>query len=223
MSLILNIDTAVETGSVCLSRDGECLWLALHHEQKLHASWLHIAITEMLVQTGHTIKDVNAVAVTIGPGSYTGLRVSLSAAKGLCYARNIPLITVGTLELLAFAAKNEDTDLICPMIDARRMEVFTALYDKNLETLLPPQEMLLSSQVFAEFLDLKRILFLGNGSKKLEGLLTHRNARFGTIEANAAHMATLSFAEFEKQRFADLVYTEPYYLKDFYSPMHSFA
>ena len=83
--------------------------------------------------------------------------------------------------------------------------------------------MLLSSQIFAEFLNLKRILFLGNGSKKLGSLLTHKNARFGTIEANAAHMATLSFAEFKKQRFADLVYTEPYYLKDFYSPMHSFA
>jgi tRNA threonylcarbamoyladenosine biosynthesis protein TsaB len=222
MSLILNIDTAVDTASVCLSKNGECLWMSINQQQKLHASWLHVAISEMLAQTGHIIKDVNAVAVTIGPGSYTGLRVSLSTAKGLCYARNLPLITIGTLDLMAFAAKKEDADLICPMIDARRMEVFTAVYEKN-QQILPAQEMLLSTESFAEFLNSKRMIFLGNGSKKLQALITHKNASFSQLQANASHMAELSHAEFDKQRFADLVYTEPYYLKDFYSPVHSFA
>jgi tRNA threonylcarbamoyladenosine biosynthesis protein TsaB len=222
MSLILNIDTAVDTASVCLSKDGECLWMSVNEQQKLHASWLHAAIAEMLVQTGNNIKNVNAVAVTIGPGSYTGLRVSLSTAKGLCYARNIPLITISTLDLMAFAARNGDADLICPMIDARRMEVFTALYEKD-KQILPAQEMLLSSDSFTEFLNIKRILFLGNGSKKLQGLISHQNAIFSAIQANASHMSALTHAEFDKQRFADLVYTEPYYLKDFYSPVHSFA
>ena len=223
MSLILNIDTAVETASVCLSRDAECLWLTINEQQKTHASWLHMAIADMLTRTGNNIKDVNAVAVTIGPGSYTGLRVSLSAAKGLCYARNIPLITIGTLDLMAFAAKNEDCDLICPMIDARRMEVFTALYDKNLQLILSPGAMMLTKESFAEFLNEKRVLFTGNGNKKLQGLISHKNAIFSLIQANAAHMAVLSHGEFDKQRFADLVYTEPCYLKDFYTPMHSFA
>src|SRR5688572_16927071 len=117
MSLILNIDTAMETASVCFSQNGSCLWLELNDKQKLH-----VAIAQMLKQTGNTIRDVNAVAVTIGPGSYTGLRVSLSAAKGICYARNIPLITIGTLQLMAFAALHEEANLLCPMIDARRMD-----------------------------------------------------------------------------------------------------
>ena len=223
MSLILNIDTAVETASVCLSNEGKCLDFAINEQQKLHASWLHVAIAEMLARAGNNIKDVNAVAVTIGPGSYTGLRVGLAAAKGLCYARNIPLITIGTLDLMAFAARNEETDLICPVIDARRMEVFTALYNKKLEQILPSQEMILTEHSFKESLDQHRILYLGNGIKKLQGLISHKNASFSPLLANAAHMAEISHREFDKQRFADLVYTEPYYLKDFYSPMHSFA
>jgi len=223
MSLILNIDTAIETASVCLSQNGSSLGLELNDQQKLHASWLHVAIAHVLRQSGKTISDVNAVAVTIGPGSYTGLRVSLSAAKGICYARNIPLITIGTLPLMALAARDEDADLLCPMIDARRMEVFAALYDKKLQPVIQPMEMKISQSSFHEFLNENRIVFLGNGARKLQLLLGHKNALFSGSLATAATMAELTHNKYNNREFADLVYTEPFYLKDFYTPMPSFA
>jgi tRNA threonylcarbamoyladenosine biosynthesis protein TsaB len=120
MSLILNIDTALDTASVCLANQKEVLQFSVNEDQKDHAAWLHQTIAELLQKGGYSIKDLDAVAVSIGPGSYTGLRVGLATAKGFCYALQIPLITVNTLKLIAFAAKDEAIDLICPMIDARR-------------------------------------------------------------------------------------------------------
>src|SRR6266513_982784 len=131
MSLLLNIDTAIETASICLSKDGNVLHLSINENQKDHAAWLTVAIQEMMQNSGYQLNQLNAIAVTIGPGSYTGLRVGLSTAKGLCYVLKIPLLTIGTLEMMAFAAKQNPVDLLCPMIDARRMEVFTAVYDKD--------------------------------------------------------------------------------------------
>src|SRR5689334_17760726 len=127
MSLVLNIDTAVETASICLSEDRKILQVSINENQKDHAAWLSVAIQNMMINAGYRLNQLHAIGITIGPGSYTGLRVGLSAAKGLCYALNIPLITIGTLEMMAFAAKDEPADLLCPLIDARRMEVFTAL------------------------------------------------------------------------------------------------
>jgi tRNA threonylcarbamoyladenosine biosynthesis protein TsaB len=214
MSFILNIDTAVDIASVCLAEDGEALQLVTNENQKDHAAWLHSAIEKIL--DGLKMKDIRAVAVSIGPGSYTGLRVGLSTAKGLCYALNIPLITVGTLEMIAYAVKNEAVDLISPLIDARRMEVFAAVYNKVLQPLTAPQIMTINENSFTELLAEHKILFLGNGSKKLQIIISNNNALFTNTSGNASHLAALSYKLFCKKEFADLAYTEPLYLKEFY-------
>src|SRR5215208_5364975 len=139
MSFILNIDTALETASVSLANNGRMLQSLVSESQKDHASWLHPAIKILLEKQGIGMDQLVAVGVSNGPGSYTGLRVGLSTAKGFCYALNIPLITIGTLKLMAFSARDEAEDLICPMIDARRMEVYTAIYTGEMAELIKPQ------------------------------------------------------------------------------------
>lgn len=218
MSIILNIETAVDTASVCLAKDGEALQLATNENQKDHASWLHVAIAQIIKDAGYVLADVQAVAISIGPGSYTGLRIGLATAKGLCFALKIPLIAVGTLGMMAFAAKNDEGELICPMIDARRMEVFTAVYDKKLQPVIKPQTMLLNENSFAELLSLNKIIFSGNGSNKLQQIISNDNAFFSSVQANASHLAQLSDKSFIKKEFADLAYIQPLYLKEFYSP-----
>lgn len=217
MSLILNIDTALDTASVCLSEDGNTLQLSFSEDQKDHASWLHTEIAELLKKNGNGIKDLDAVAVSIGPGSYTGLRVGLAAAKGFCFALQIPLITVNSLSIIAFAAKNEAVNMICPLIDARRMEVFTALYDKDLVEKIPPHAMILDEKSFATQLLTGKILFCGNGIKKLQPLISDSNAFFSIVTADASHLAQLSFACYTNKEFSDLAYVEPLYIKEFYS------
>ena len=218
MALILNIDTATETASISLSKEGSSLALLQNKDQKEHASWLHPAIEKMMQETGFGMKDLRAVAVTAGPGSYTGLRVGMAAAKGFCYALNIPFIAIGTLDIMAFAAKDEEADFICPMIDARRMEVFTAVYDKNLKKIIEPQAMLLDENSFAELLSSGKIIFLGNGSNKLRSIISNNKAFFSLVRADASHLAQLSNKNFVKKEFADLAYIQPLYLKEFYSP-----
>lgn len=217
MSLLLNIDTALETAWVSLSNDGEVLQSASSTEQKDHAAWLHPAIRTLLQHTEITLHQLEAVAVSIGPGSYTGLRVGLSAAKGFCYALNIPLIAVGTLEILASAVKDEATDLVCPLIDARRMEVYAAVYDKTMTEKMAPHALLIDESSFSQWLDTHHILFCGSGSKKLQNLLSNKNAAF-TSHGVATHaFARLSQKYFLEKKFADLAYTEPLYIKEFYT------
>lgn len=216
MSLILNIDTAIANASICLARDGIALRLAENMNRDEHASWLHVTIKKILSEQKLNLSDLKAVAVTIGPGSYTGLRVGLSAAKGLCYALDIPLLTIGTLEMMAYAAKDEPFDLLCPMIDARRQEVFTAVYDKKLNELMKPQALILDANIFDQFLT-RKILFFGTGSNKTQSIIQHENAWFNNVTINASSMALLSENLFQTENYADLVYTEPLYLKDFHS------
>ncbi len=221
MSLILNIDTALDTASVCLSKDDEQLHMAVNENQKDHAMWLHAAIADILQKAEHTVNELHAVAVSIGPGSYTGLRVGLASAKGLCYALNIPLIVVSTLKMIAFAAKNDGViheNMLCPMIDARRMEVFTATYDINLVEIRAEAAMIIDENSFSAMLESNRILFCGNGSKKLQKIVTSSNALFNDTIANASHLAQLSYYYFRNKQFANLAYTEPSYIKEFYSP-----
>jgi tRNA threonylcarbamoyladenosine biosynthesis protein TsaB len=218
MSIILNIDTALNAASVCLAKDEEILSLAFNDHQTDHAAWLHPAIAELLQKNGFSPNQLDAVAVSIGPGSYTGLRVGLSAAKGLCYALNIPLIAIGTLKLMANAVKEEADTLICPMIDARRMEVFTAIYNKQLGEIIPPLALLLDETSFASQLANEKILFCGAGSKKLQSVVAHVNATFSESNGNASHLSALSIINYRNNEFADLAYTEPLYIKEFYSP-----
>lgn len=217
MSLILNIDTAQDTASVCIAEGNTIIDIAVNQQQQDHARWLHTAIANLLDTAHHNITDLQAVAVSIGPGSYTGLRVGLSAAKGLCYALNIPLIGINTLQMMASAVKDKAEDLICPMIDARRMEVFTALYNKSLEEIEKPQALILNeSPVFPQLLSHK-ILFCGNGHYKMKTLQTYTNASFIEFNFNASYLIPLSFKKFAEKNFADLAYTEPLYIKEFYS------
>lgn len=218
MALILNIDTAVETASVCLAKDEKILSIAKNEKQKDHASWLHVAIKELLDKNSLEIGSIDAVAVTEGPGSYTGLRIGMATAKGICYALNKPLITLNTLLMMANAAKNEDAWLLCPMIDARRMEVFTAIYDKDLQLVKEPKAMTLGEKSFDEELQDHSICFFGNGSNKFKGIKDHPHAVFSEIKFDATAMVSLSEKKFIKKSFADLAYTEPLYLKEFYSP-----
>jgi tRNA threonylcarbamoyladenosine biosynthesis protein TsaB len=217
VSYILNIDTAVVSASLCLAKDDQVLKLKVNPSQKDHASWLHVAIKDMMEEAGLSLKELDAIAVSSGPGSYTGLRVSMATAKGLCYALQKPLITVSTLKMMAVAAIDASTDLLCPMIDARRMEVFTAVYDHSLVEILSPVNIILEKESFKEQLHTSSILFFGNGSEKFKSLVTDSNARFKNLEANAGYMTGLSFSQFGKQEFANLAYAEPYYGKAFYT------
>jgi len=218
MALILNIDTSLDTASLCLAKDKEVLQLVFNESQKDHAAWIHNAIQEILQRAGCTINMLDAVAVSIGPGSYTGLRIGLASAKGLCYALNIPLIIVSTLKIIAAASRRNAADYICPMIDARRMEVFTAVYDKNLDEINPPQSFILDDPRFISFLPPGNILFCGNGSKKLQKISIDPQYIFDTTTSNATHLAELSQNCYINKQFADIAYTEPLYIKEFYSP-----
>jgi tRNA threonylcarbamoyladenosine biosynthesis protein TsaB len=218
MVRILHIDTAIEAASVCLSEDGNILASAVNPSQKDSASWLHVAVGKMLEDGGLSPRQLDAVAVSAGPGSYTGLRVGMSAAKGLCFALNRPLIAVSTLKMMAVAALAEPSTLLCPLIDARRMEVFTAVYDHELNEKMAPANLILTGQSFLPWLEQDTVCFFGNGSAKFRLLVTHPNARFAELQATARQMVPLALDGFQRSDFADLAYSTPFYGKDFHSP-----
>ncbi len=217
MSIILNIDTAVQAASVCLADNENIIGSKNNPSQKDSASWLHVAIKELIEEKAILLSQINAIAISSGPGSYTGLRVGMAAAKGLCYALQIPLIAINTLQMMAAAAQNETTELLCPMIDARRMEVFTTVFDKNLKEQLPYSNQIINENSFKELLEKHTISFFGNGSNKFKPLISHQNASFKSIEANAENMIGLSYQKFLNIIFSDLAYTEPFYGKEFHS------
>ncbi len=174
---------------------------------------MHGAIKQLVEDCGIALKSLDAIAVSSGPGSYTGLRISLSAAKGICYALNIPLILVNTLKVMASAVAPQADDLICPMIDARRMEVFTALYDRGLNLVEEPRALILQENSFSEILAGHRILFTGNGSEKFRNLAHSSNANFVKHQPNALDLSYLSSKMYEESLFTDLAYSEPEYVK----------
>ena len=217
MSLILNIDTATEISSVCLAENDIPLSICINPTQKDSASWLHSAINELLKKENRSLQELSAVAATKGPGSYTGLRVGMATAKGLCYTLSKPLITINTLYLMAFAAKKMHKQLLCPMIDARRMEVFAAVFDYDLNLKFDPTNLILSEDSFKDFLDQQSVVFFGSGSIKFQSIMKHPYALFANIEVNASSMSPISFQMILNQEFADLAYTQPFYGKDFHS------
>ena len=217
MSYILHIDTAVQSASVCISDKNNIIYSAINPSQKDHASWLHQQIRNGLSEKHLSLDQIDAVAVSAGPGSYTGLRVGMATAKGLCYSLKIPLILVNTLQMMANAAKEHAVKLLCPMIDARRMEVFTSVFDHSLNEVESYKNLILEQDSFKALLDENEILFFGNGSTKFQSLISHPNAVFARIDAHAAHMPELAYPRFLKHDFADLAYAEPFYGKDFHS------
>lgn len=218
MAIILNIDTAVESASVCLAKEAMPLQFVINDNQKDHASWLHVTIQRIIADTATDLKDIEAVAVTIGPGSYTGLRVGLSTAKGLCFALNIPLIAINTLEMMAYAVEKSEADFVCPLVDARRMEVFMAVYDKKMTEIVKPVAMIIEPGSFDSLLAKGKVLFCGNGSNKLQKTIVHANAIFNNTVATAVDMIHLSERLFIEKNFANLAYVEQLYIKEFYSP-----
>ena len=216
MAYVLNIDTAIDRASICLSKNGEPVNLSSNDNPRDQAAWLQPAISDQLAAAGIGFDALKAVAVSVGPGSYTGLRIGLSTAKGLCYALNIPLIAIGTLEMMAAAATDRDADLLCPMIDARRMEVFTAIYNKKMETVLAPCAMVLDENSFTDILNKHTVLFYGNGSTKYKSLSKHENAFFDTITINALQLIKISNRRLVANDFNSLAYTEPMYIKNFH-------
>ncbi len=213
MALILNIDTSTETASICLAENATPLMIVENGDQKDHASWLHVAIRKMMNDCNRSPKDLQAIAVANGPGSYTGLRVGMAAAKGFCYALNIPLITEGTLNLLAFAVKDRTAELpgslICPMIDARRMEVFAALFSADMKPLMPPTAMILDETSFAKQLSDHRVWFTGSGAGKWKNLNSSPNARFLDAPILADTLAVVANNKYLIKDFTDLIYSEP--------------
>jgi tRNA threonylcarbamoyladenosine biosynthesis protein TsaB len=217
VSLILNIDTAVQSASVCLAENEQLRSIKVNPSQKDHAAWLHVAIKDLLIERDRKLQQLDAIAISAGPGSYTGLRVGMATAKGLCYALNIPLIMINTLQMMAAAAREQPCELLCPMIDARRMEVFTAIFNHELKEILPTANLVLDGHSFKDLADKHSICFFGNGSTKFQSIIKSPQAVFSDVHATAADMVVLSYQKFKNIAFADLANAEPHYGKDFHS------
>jgi tRNA threonylcarbamoyladenosine biosynthesis protein TsaB len=219
MGYIINIDTATETAFVNIAKGGVIINVLENGAQKNHGAFVQTAITALLSAAGIHFTDIDAIAVTAGPGSYTGLRVGMASAKGLSFALNKPLITINTLELWAAAVIRQtgpsDEILFCPMIDARRMEVFTAVYNQLLSPVMEPAALVLNDLSYRELLDNHTVVFSGNGAAKWQKTCTHPNATYVPVTEIPAAMAVLSDQAFTNKQFADLAYTEPFYLKEF--------
>lgn len=216
MSFILNIDTALQAGSVCIAENDKVIATSENLQQNDHAAWLHPAILSLAKENGLQLSQLSAVAITIGPGSYTGLRIAMAAAKGLCYALGIPLIGVSTLEVIAHAVKNEAKEYICPCIDARRMDIYSAVYDKELKTVLEPHAMSIDENSFSELLDGHHITFCGDTVKKIKSVILSQNTIFIERLSSASELAPLAFQHFINKTFVELAYSEPSYLREFY-------
>ncbi len=222
MGLILNIETATTVCSVNLAKDGVIISERESREDKSHASLLTIFIEQILNEQHLNVSDLDAIAVSKGPGSYTGLRIGVSAAKGLCYGGNVPLIAINTLNSLAAFANtnamkgNSSNYYLCPMIDARRMEVYTAVFDQSMKELQATNAAIIDEQSFAKLLEKNQVYFFGNGADKCRDLITHKHAHFiADIESTAQGMVHQAELALNNKQFEDVAYFEPYYLKDF--------
>jgi tRNA threonylcarbamoyladenosine biosynthesis protein TsaB len=222
MALILQIETATQTCSVALAQDGQLLQVIEKTDKNIHASVITLFIEELLLKANKKFSDLNAVAVSMGPGSYTGLRIGVSTAKGLCFALDIPLIAINTLEAMSSGfinhcfSVNQQT-LFCPMIDARRMEVYCAVFDYENHCILPTEAKIIDQDSFSDLLNQYIIYFFGDGAAKCEDVLgTYLNARvMDDFHCSASYLTTLAFEKYNNQIFEDVAYFEPFYLKDF--------
>ncbi len=227
MALILCIDTATPVCSVALADKKEIIAHIDSTEEKVHASHLGIFVDNVLQKAGKSVKQLDAVAISKGPGSFTGLRIGVSLAKGLCYGSDIPLIAVDTLQAIAFgmikAVENKHTELpsfenirYCPMIDARRMEVYTAVYDSQNQPVEKVTAKIIDESSFESYLEIGQLVFAGDGASKCKDLIRNRNAFFLSEFAHSAvFMNEIAQQLFDDEKFENIAYFEPYYLKDF--------
>ena len=216
MASIICIETATKSCSVALARDSHLVAVKEEvSENYSHSEQLTVFIEQLLQQEGLKVSDLDAIAVSSGPGSYTGLRIGVSTAKGLCYASDVPLIAISTLGAMVQAMKDKYPEAqLCPMLDARRMEVYCALYSKSHAS--PVVAKIIDKYSFKEELEKGPILFFGDGAYKCQDLLVHANAYFELgVYPSAVNMISLAYEKFQNQDFEDIAYFEPFYLKDF--------
>ena len=220
MSCILNIETSTNVCSVAVSQGGVCLFKRVDNSGPNHAVALGVFVDEALSFVDSRAIPLDAVAVSCGPGSYTGLRIGVSMAKGICYGRGLKLIAVPTLELMAVPVLLEheldDDTLLCPMLDARRMEVYAGIYDRALHEVRPVQADVVDGDTYREYLDKGKVCFFGNGACKCLDIINHPNAVLVKgIEPLAEYMFPLAEKRMAEGRFEDVAYFVPFYLKDF--------
>ncbi|RLD89712.1 MAG: tRNA (adenosine(37)-N6)-threonylcarbamoyltransferase complex dimerization subunit type 1 TsaB [Bacteroidetes bacterium] len=220
MAFILNIETATRVCSVALAIDGVVTSIRESHVANSHSELITLFAEEVMNEAGIPFSRLDAISVSMGPGSYTGLRIGVSTAKGLCYSLDKPLIAISTLKAMAAGMAGlveDDQFLLCPMIDARRMEVYAAVYDLQLRELRPTEAVIVDDQSFGELLESHNILFAGDGAPKCKEVLSHQqHAVFhDEFHPSTRYMATLSEQKFRQNVFEDVAYFEPFYLKDF--------
>lgn len=219
MALILNIETSTPVCSASIALNGNIIAVKESFEDKSHASLLTVFINELLSENNIKPEQIEAVCVSEGPGSYTGLRIGVSVAKGICYAKKIPLLVVNTLQAMALMASHSISDksiLLCPMIDARRMEVYSAVFHHDTSECRKIIAEIIDENSFAKELSENRMAFFGNGADKCKRHLTHKNAMFiQNIYPSAKFMAPIAEKAFNNNQFKDAAYFEPFYLKDF--------
>lgn len=216
MATILCLETSTTNCSVALAADGKIKAIREENNQKFsHAEKLHVFIDEVLKDANIDKKQLNAIAISKGPGSYTGLRIGVSAAKGLCFALDVPLISTFTLEVLAQQVENKDCYIV-PMLDARRMEVYSAVFNSEKKQIRETQAEILNENSFQNYLNERKVIFLGDGAAKFEALCSHENAVFLTEKfPSSADMAHLVENKYKISDIENIAYFEPFYLKEF--------
>ena len=219
MAIILNIETATKNCSVSISHHGEILALKELNEGKFsHAEKLHSFILETIGDADVNMQDLHAISISKGPGSYTGLRIGVSAAKGLCYALEKPLISIPTLKIMALQVPLKKNEIVIPLLDARRMEVYCGVFDHEYNQVQETAAKIIDETSFQQYLEQGIVYFAGDGAEKCKALIKHDNARFvENIYPSAKEMAPLAEMKFMTKDFEDVAYFEPFYLKDFVS------
>jgi len=216
MAILLNLETATTNCSVTVARDGKTVAVREHNSASYsHSEQLHNFIREALDEASFSFSDLDAIAVSMGPGSYTGLRIGVSAAKGLCFALDLPLIATSTLYCMALQ-KKVDSGVIIPLLDARRMEVYAAVFDANYTQLQPTDAVIVQKDSFLSYAEQGKVFLIGNGAEKCMDLLEHPNFIFdNSVLPTATTMSQRSFEKFQDSDFENVAYFEPFYLKDF--------
>ncbi len=217
MAIILNLETATTNCSVSISKDDKVVVLKENNAANYsHSEQLHIFIKEALKEASLLFSDLDAVAISKGPGSYTGLRIGVSAAKGLCFSLDLPLISIPTLQSMAHQVQLEPGEMVIPVLDARRMEVYSCVYNNDYQEIRETRAEVINEESFADYVSGNKVYVAGSGAEKCRGVLQHPNFVFiDAVVPSAKQMAPIAFEKFKSNQFEDVAYFEPYYLKDF--------
>ena len=217
MAIILHLETATTNCSVSISKDDQIVVLKENNAASYsHSEQLHVFIKEALKEASLSFSDLDAVAISKGPGSYTGLRIGVSAAKGICFSLDIPLISIPTLQSMARQVDLKPGELVIPALDARRMEVYSCVYNNNYQEVRKTRAEIINEDSFVEYLGENEVYVVGSGAEKCRGVLQHPNFVFNeSVVPSAKDMASITLQKYETGQFEDVAYFEPYYLKDF--------